>query len=706
MANVPEHMINLSLTRNIGIMAHIDAGKTTTTERILYYTGRSHKIGEVHDGAATMDWMVQEQERGITITSAATTVFWHLNNEAYKINIIDTPGHVDFTVEVERSLRVLDGAIAIFCAVGGVEPQSETVWHQANKYNVPRICYVNKMDRAGADFFKVMDQIREKLHATPVAIQLPIGAEDDFIGIVDLIRNKAYAWEETDNGSVYDEIDIPEDMKDMVAEYRTNLIEGAVEDDETLFEKYMEDPDSITAEEIIGQIRKATLDLRICPVMCGSSFKNKCVQPLLDAIVNYLPSPLDIDHVKGINPKTEQEEIRKADPKEPFCALAFKIATDPFVGRLCFFRVYSGTLKAGETVLNTGTGKRERIAKIVQMHANKQNPMDEISAGDIGAAIGFKAIRTGDTLTVENKPLVLENIQFPDPVVNVAVEPKTTADIEKMESSLAKLVEEDPTLFVHLDENSGQTILSGMGELHLDIIIDRLRREFGVEVNQGRPQVAYKETFTNTIQHREVYKKQTGGKGKFADIEFTMGPADEGIVGLQFVDEVKNGAIPREFIQAIEKGFKGALSNGVLAGFPVENAKVVVTDGSFHPVDSDALSFESAARIGFKEAGLKAGAVLTEPIMRVEIHCPDEYIGDVTGDLNKKRSILREVAADMGFQVIKADVPLAEMFGYITTLRSITSGRATFNMEFSHYAPVPETLADIVIKKAKGLYFI
>ena len=706
MQNVQGNMNPLSLTRNIGIMAHIDAGKTTTTERILYYTGRSHKIGEVHDGAATMDWMVQEQERGITITSAATTVFWHLNNEAYKINIIDTPGHVDFTVEVERSLRVLDGAIAIFCAVGGVEPQSETVWHQANKYNVPRICYVNKMDRAGADFFKVMDQIKERLHATPVAIQLPIGAEDEFIGVVDLIKNKAYAWEEQDNGSIIDEVEIPENMKDMVQEYRTRLIEGAVEDDEKLFEKYMEDPDSITEEEINAQIRKATLDLRICPVMCGSSFKNKGVQPLLDAIVNYLPSPLDIDHVKGINPKTEQEEVRKADPKEPFCALAFKIATDPFVGRLCFFRVYSGTLKSGETVLNVSTGKRERIAKIVQMHANKQNPLEEISAGDIGAAVGFKLIRTGDTLTVENKPLVLENIKFPEPVVNIAIEPKVTADLEKLDQSLAKLVEEDPTLFVHTDENSGQTILSGMGELHLDIILDRLRREFGVEVNSGRPQVAYKEAFTQTIQHREVYKKQTGGKGKFADIEFTMGPAGEGVQGLQFVNEVKDGAIPREFIPAIEKGFKGALTNGVLAGFPVENLKVTLTDGSFHPVDSDVLSFESCARIAFKEAGLKAGAVLMEPIMRAEIHCPDEYIGDVTGDLNKKRSILREVIADIGFQVIKADVPLAEMFGYITQLRSLSSGRATFNMELSHYAPVPEAIADVVIKKAKGLLFV
>lgn len=699
-------MNNLTLVRNIGIMAHIDAGKTTTTERILYYTGRSHKIGEVHDGAATMDWMVQEQERGITITSAATTVFWHLNNEAYKINIIDTPGHVDFTVEVERSLRVLDGAIAIFCAVGGVEPQSETVWHQANKYKVPRICYVNKMDRVGADFFKVMDQIEDRLHATPVPIQLPIGAEDNFVGVVDLIKNKAYVWEEEDNGSVFNEVEIPEDMKDMVAEYRTKLFEGAAEDNDELFEKYMEDPDSITEEELIAQIRKETLDLRICPVMCGSSFKNKGVQMLLDGIVNYLPSPLDIDHVTGINPKTEEEEIRKADPNGPFCALAFKIATDPFVGRLAFFRVYSGTLKAGETVLNVSTGKRERIAKIVQMHANKQNPMDEISAGDIGAAVGFKLIRTGDTLTVENKPLILENIKFPDPVVNIAVEPKVTADLDKLALSLTKLVEEDPTLFVHTDENSGQTILSGMGELHLDIILDRLKREFGVEVNSGRPQVAYKEAFTQTIQHREVYKKQTGGKGKFADIEFTMGPADAGVVGLQFVDNTKNGVIPREYIPAIEKGFKGAMNTGVLAGFPVENLKVTLTDGSFHPVDSDALSFESCASIAFKEAGQKAGAVLMEPIMKVEVRCPDQYLGDVTGDLNKKRSILREVIAEIGSQVVKADVPLAEMFGYITTLRSLSSGRANFSMELSHYAPVPEAIADVVIKKAKGLFFI
>lgn len=695
-------MNRLSLTRNIGIMAHIDAGKTTTTERILYYSGRNHKIGEVHDGAATMDWMVQEQERGITITSAATTVFWHLNDDTYKINIIDTPGHVDFTVEVERSLRVLDGAIAIFCAVGGVEPQSETVWHQASKYKVPRICFVNKMDRAGADYFKVIDQIHDRLKANPVPIQLPIGVEDTFAGVVDLISNKAYVWEE-DNGSTIDEVEIPEDMKDMVAEYRAKLIEGAAEDNEELLDKYMQDPDSITEAELIAQIRKETLDLRICPVMCGASFKNKGVQMLLDGIVNYLPSPLDVDHVTGINPKTEEEEVRKADPKGPFCALAFKIATDPFVGRLAFFRVYSGTLKSGSYVLNASTGKKERIAKIVQMHANKQNPLEEISAGDIGAAVGFKLIRTGDTLTSEDKPLLLESINFPEPVVNIAIEPKTTADIDKMEASLAKLMEEDPTLFVHIDENSGQTIMSGMGELHLDIIMDRLKREFGVEVNSGRPQVAYKEAFSQTIQHHEVYKKQTGGKGKFADIEFIMGPAEDGVTGLQFVNQVKNGAIPREYISSIEKGFKGAMTNGILAGYPVENLKVTVIDGSFHPVDSDALSFETAACIGFKEAGLKAGAVLMEPIMKVDINCPDQYIGDVTGDLNKKRSIVREVIANIGYQEVRADVPLAEMFGYITTLRTLSSGRATFNMEISHYAQVPDAIADVVIKRAKGL---
>lgn len=692
----------LHMYRNIGIMAHIDAGKTTTTERILYYSGRNHKIGEVHDGAATMDWMVQEQERGITITSAATTVFWHLNDDTYKINIIDTPGHVDFTVEVERSLRVLDGAIAIFCAVGGVEPQSETVWHQASKYKVPRICFVNKMDRAGADYFKVIDQIHDRLKANPVPIQLPIGVEDTFAGVVDLISNKAYVWEE-DNGSTIDEVEIPEDMKDMVAEYRAKLIEGAAEDNEELLDKYMQDPDSITEAELIAQIRKETLDLRICPVMCGASFKNKGVQMLLDGIVNYLPSPLDVDHVTGINPKTEEEEVRKADPKGPFCALAFKIATDPFVGRLAFFRVYSGTLKSGSYVLNASTGKKERIAKIVQMHANKQNPLEEISAGDIGAAVGFKLIRTGDTLTSEDKPLLLESINFPEPVVNIAIEPKTTADIDKMEASLAKLMEEDPTLFVHIDENSGQTIMSGMGELHLDIIMDRLKREFGVEVNSGRPQVAYKEAFSQTIQHHEVYKKQTGGKGKFADIEFIMGPAEDGVTGLQFVNQVKNGAIPREYISSIEKGFKGAMTNGILAGYPVENLKVTVIDGSFHPVDSDALSFETAACIGFKEAGLKAGAVLMEPIMKVDINCPDQYIGDVTGDLNKKRSIVREVIANIGYQEVRADVPLAEMFGYITTLRTLSSGRATFNMEISHYAQVPDAIADVVIKRAKGL---
>jgi elongation factor G len=704
MANVTENMNKLAMTRNIGIMAHIDAGKTTTTERILYYTGRSHKIGEVHDGAATMDWMVQEQERGITITSAATTVYWHLNNEEYKINIIDTPGHVDFTVEVERSLRVLDGAVALFCAVGGVEPQSETVWRQANKYNVPRICFVNKMDRTGADYFKVVDQIKSKLNANPVPLQLPIGCEDSFVGVVDLIKNKAYVWEE-DLGSTIDEVAIPDDMIDQVAEYRHKLIEGVAEDNDILLEKYLNDPESITEEEMIAQIRQATLEMRICPVLCGASFKNKGVQTLLDAIINYLPSPLDIDHVVGTNPKTNEEEERTCDPNGPFCALAFKIATDPFVGRLAFFRVYSGTLESGAYVYNASTGKKERIARIVQMNANKQTPLDKIEAGDIAAAIGVKQIHTGNTLTVENKPLLLEDITFPEPVVNVAVEPKLQADVDKLDQALAKLVEEDPTLLVHTDENSGQTILSGMGELHIDIIVDRLKREFNVEVNQGRPQVAYKETFTQTIQHREVYKKQTGGKGKFADIDFVMGPADSGVTGLQFIDEIKGGEIPRDYISAVEKGFKSAMSNGVLAGFPVEAVKIRLVGGSSHPVDSDTLSFESAAQIAFKEAGLKAGAVLLEPIMKVEVTCPNEYIGDVTGDLNKKRSILREVKADVFTQEIKADVPLAEMFGYITTLRTLTSGRATFNMEISHYAPVPEALAEIVIKKAKGLYF-
>ena len=700
-----QNNINLALTRNIGIMAHIDAGKTTTTERILYYTGRSRRIGEVHDGAAPMDWMVQEQERGITITSAATTVFWNVNNAQYKINIIDTPGHVDFTVEVERSLRVLDGAVALFCAVGGVEPQSETVWHQADKYKVPHICYINKMDRSGADFFKVVDQIKERFNANPIPVQLPIGCEDEFLGVIDLIKNKALIWSEDEYGTQFEEVEIPEDMKEMAEEYRMRLLEGAAEDNEVLFDKFMTDPESITTEELIAEIRKATIERRACPVLCGSSFKNKGVQPLLDAIINYLPSPIDIEDVTGLNPKTEKEEIRKADPQGPFCALAFKIATDPYVGRLAFFRVYSGTLKAGSYVLNVTTGKKERISRIMQMNANKQTPLDEIGAGDIAAAVGFKTIRTGDTLTSEDKPILLESISFPQPVVQIAVEPKTQAEMDKLSVSLDKLAEEDPTFQVNTDENSGQTIIAGMGELHLDIIIDRLRREFGVEINVGNPQVTYKESFTELVHHREVYKKQTGGKGKFADIEFEIGPADEGVNGLQFINDVKGGNIPREYILATEKGFKNALSNGVLAGFPMDSVKVRLIDGSTHPVDSDALSFEVAAHLGFKEAGAKAKPAVMEPVMKVEVRVPSEYLGDVSSDLNRRRSILKEVEAGVTHQIIKADVPLSEMFGYITTLRTLTQGRGNFSMEFSHYARVSDDLAEIVIKKAKGIFF-
>ncbi len=708
MMNNDQNITNtLSLTRNIGIMAHIDAGKTTTTERILYYTGRNHRIGEVHEGTATMDWMVQEQERGITITSAATTVFWNVDDKSFKINIIDTPGHVDFTVEVERSLRVLDGAVAVFCAVGGVEPQSETVWHQANKYKVPRICFVNKMDRCGADFFNVLEQIKNKLHATPVPIQLPIGEEDGFIGVIDLVKNKAIIWNGDDDelGAHYEVTDIPEGMADVAAKYRRMLVEGSAEDNEILFEKFINDPDSITEDEIIAELRKATLQMRICPVLCGASFKNKGVQPLLDAVVRYLPSPLDIDHVTGINPKTEKEEIRKADAKEPFCALAFKILTDPYVGRLAFFRVYSGTLNAGSYVLDVTTGKKERIARIMQMNANKQTPLDKIEAGDIAAAVGFKSIRTGDTLTDEKNPLLLESITFPQPVVQIAVEPKTQGDMDKLTNALMKLAEEDPTFLVSTDENSGQTLIEGMGELHLDIIIDRLRREFGVEINVGNPQVSYKESFTKTIHHRIVYKKQSGGRGKFADIEFELGPADDGMSGLQFVNDVKGGDIPKEFIPSIEKGFRSAMSNGVLAGFPVDSVKVRIIDGSFHPVDSDQLSFELAAQIGFREAGAQAGSVVLEPVMKVEVYVPSDYTGEVTSDLNRRRSILKEMDMEHGYQVIRADVPLSEMFGYITSLRTLTQGRGTFNMEFSHYSEVPSDLAEVVVKKAKGTYF-
>jgi elongation factor G len=693
----------LNFTRNIGIMAHIDAGKTTTTERILYYTGRSHKIGEVHEGAAVMDWMVQEQERGITITSAATTVFWDYHNDKYKINIIDTPGHVDFTVEVERSLRVLDGAVALFCAVGGVEPQSETVWRQADKYKVPRLCFINKMDRSGADFFSVLTQIKERLGANPIPLQIPIGEEDTFTGIVDLIRNKAFIWDDSSKGVVMVEIPIPENLIDVVEEYRLKLIESVAEESDVLLEKFMDDPNSITEEEMIYSIRKATIEMRISPVMCGASFKNKGVQTLLDGVVQYLPSPLDVDAVHGINPDTEEEEVRKVDPSEPFSALAFKIATDPFVGRIAFFRVYSGTLDAGSYIFNASTGKKERISRIMQMHANKQNPLDKIEAGDIGAAVGFKTIRTGDTLCDEKKPIVLESMTFPEPVISISIEPKTQVDMDKMSMALAKLAEEDPTFRVRTDEDSGQTIISGMGELHLEILVDRMKREFKVECNQGRPQVAYKEALTGSASHREVYKKQTGGRGKFADIQFEIGPADENVVGLQFVDEVKGGNIPREYIPAITKGFRESMSNGVLAGFSMDSMKVRLIDGSFHPVDSDALSFEMAARMGFKVAGRKAKAVLLEPIMKVEVNVPDDYIGDITGDLNKRRAVVREVTPKVGVQVVKADVPLSEMFGYVTVLRSLSSGRANSTMEFSHYMAAPENIAEAVVNKAKGI---
>jgi elongation factor G len=699
----PEKNNKLRFTRNIGIMAHIDAGKTTVTERILFYTGKNYKIGEVHEGAATMDWMVQEQERGITITSAATTVFWELEGKKHKINIIDTPGHVDFTVEVERSLRVLDGAVGLFCAVGGVEPQSETVWRQANKYNVPRISFVNKMDRAGADFFGVIDQIKERLGANPVPIQIPIGAEEDFQGVVDLVKNKAFVWDDSSKGVKIIEIPIPEDLQDTVYEYRMKLIEGVAEESDELLEKFMDDPDSITEQEMIEVIRKATLEMRITPVMCGSAFKNKGIQMLLNAIIEFLPSPLDIEAIKGVNPKTGKEEYRKPDPNDHFAALAFKIATDPYMGRLCFFRVYSGTLKSGSYILNVSTGKKERISRIMQMHANKQNPLDKIEAGDIGAAVGFKTIRTGDTLTDEKHPIILESMTFPDPVISVAIEPKTQGDMDKMTAALIKLAEEDPTFKVRSDENSGQTIISGMGELHLDILIDRLKREFKVECQVGQPQVAYKEAIVSTVTHREVYKKQTGGRGKFADIQFELGPAEETEEGLEFIDEVKGGNIPKEFIPSVKKGFEMAMQNGVLAGYPVESMRVRLFDGSYHPVDSDQLSFEMAAKMGFKSAARKAKSVLLEPIMKLEVVTPDEYVGDVTGDLNKRRAILEDITTKLGFQVVKAKVPLSEMFGYVTALRTLTSGRASSTMEFHSYAETPASIAEEVIKKIKGI---
>lgn len=689
-------------TRNIGIMAHIDAGKTTTTERILYYTGINYKIGEVHDGTATMDWMVQEQERGITITSAATTVFWDYSKQEYRINIIDTPGHVDFTVEVERSLRVLDGAIAIFCAVGGVEPQSETVWRQADKYNVPRISYVNKMDRTGADFFKVVTEIEDKLGAKPIPVQIPIGSEEEFNGVVDLIENKAFIWDNDSLGAEYHEIEIPEEIKETVTEYRTKIIEGTAEESEELLSKFLEDPNSISEEEIISAIRKATLDLRITPVLCGASFKNTGVQKLIDAIATYLPSPIDVPPITGINPYTDKKEERKSDNSEPFSALAFKIATDPFVGRVAFFRVYSGTFDAGQQVLNVNSGKRERIGRILQMHANKQKPLQKVEAGDIAVAVGFKDIRTGDTLTDLKHPILLDTINFPEPVISIAVEPKTQDDVEKMALALSKLTEEDPTFTVRIDEETGQTVISGMGELHLEIITDRLRREFNIEVNKGNPQVAYKEAITLPVRYQEVYKKQTGGKGRFADILVEISPADSEKRGLQFENEVRGGNIPKEYIPGVEKGFKNAMFNGVLAGFPVYSLKVRLLDGSYHSVDSDALAFEAAAALAFRKACQKARPTLLEPVMRIEIITPDEYLGEVTSDLNKRRGQIESVSSKLNGQVIRGKVPLAEMFGYVTVLRTITSGRASSNLEFSHYDRIPEDLIEDILYKVRG----
>ncbi len=695
---------DLKYTRNIGIMAHIDAGKTTTTERILFYTGINYKIGEVHDGAATMDWMEQEQERGITITSAATTTYWNYKNEQHKINIIDTPGHVDFTVEVERSLRVLDGAVALFCAVGGVEPQSETVWRQADKYGVPRIAFINKMDRTGADFFNVLRQLKDRLGATAVPLQLPIGAEDNFSGVVDLIERKAIVWVEDETlGMKYETVDIPEDMTEVVEEYREKLIEAVCETDDELLERFFEDREGISIEEFMAAARKAIINRQFTPVMCGAAFKNKGVQRLLDAVVAYLPSPIDVGAVKGNLPSDLEKEVeRNPDNEEPLAALAFKITTDPFVGRLAYIRIYSGTLKAGSYVLNTRTGKKERIARLYQMHANKQNPKDEIGAGDICGAVGFKDIRTGDTLCAMDKPIVLETMTFPEPVIGVAVEPKTQSDVDKLGNALSKLAEEDPTFQVQTDEDSGQTVIKGMGELHLEILVDRLKREFKVECNQGAPQVAYKETITLEVDHREVFKKQTGGRGKFADIVVKIGPADEGTTGLQFNDQVKGGNVPKEYIPSVEKGFKEAMRNGVLAGFPLVSLKVTLLDGSFHPVDSDQLSFEIAAKQAFKKACLKANPILLEPIMTAEVVTPEEYMGDIIGDFNRRRGQVEAMESRAGARVIKAKVPLAEKFGYVTVLRTITSGRATSSMEFSHYQEVPASISKDVLENIKG----
>ena len=696
---------DLHLTRNIGIMAHIDAGKTTTSERILYYTGKTHKIGEVHDGAATMDWMAQEQERGITITSAATTCYWHYDNKQFKINLIDTPGHVDFTAEVERSLRVLDGAVATYCAVGGVQPQSETVWRQADKYNVPRLGYVNKMDRTGADYFDVLRQMKEVLGANPVSLVIPIGSEETFKGIVDLIKMKAIIWHDETQGAEFEIDDIPADLKDEAEEWRGKLLESAAEFDEALMEKYFDDPNTITEEEVIAAIRKGTLAMQCTPMLCGSSFKNKGVQTLLDYICAFLPSPLDTPNIVGTNPTTGEEEDRKPSEDAPTSALAFKIATDPYVGRLVFFRVYSGKVEAGSYVYNTRSGKKERVSRLFQMNSNKQVPMEVIDAGDIGAGVGFKDIRTGDTLCDEAHPIVLESISFPDPVIGIAVEPKSQADVDKLGIGLAKLAEEDPTFTVHTDEQSGQTVISGMGELHLDIILDRLKREFKVECNQGKPQVNYKEAITKTVNLREVYKKQSGGRGKFADIIVNVGPIDEDYKegGLQFVNEVKGGNIPKEFIPSVQKGFETAMKSGVLGGYPMDSLKVTLLDGSFHPVDSDQLSFEIAAINAYKNACVKAGPVLMEPIMKLEVVTPEENMGDVIGDLNKRRGQVEGMdETRSGARIVKAMVPLAEMFGYVTALRTITSGRATSSMEYDHHAAVSSSIAKTVLEEIKG----
>jgi elongation factor G len=702
---------DLKYTRNIGIAAHIDAGKTTTTERVLYYTGVSHKIGEVHDGAATMDWMEQEQERGITITSAATTCTWDFpiengektpDTKGYHFNIIDTPGHVDFTVEVNRSLRVLDGLVFLFSAVDGVEPQSETNWRLADNYKVPRIGFVNKMDRQGSDFLGVCQQVKDMLKSNAVPIVLNIGDEDDFKGIIDLVKNRAIVWHDETQGATFDIIEIPEDMKEEARKYRALLIEEVASYDENLLEKFMEDEESITEEEVHAALRSAVMDMAIIPMICGSAFKNKGVQFLLDAVCRYLPSPTDKEGITGVNPDTDQEEIRKPDVKEPFAALAFKIATDPFVGRLAFFRAYSGRLDAGSYVLNNRSGKKERISRIYQMHANKQNAIDFIEAGDIGAAVGFKSIKTGDTLTSEKHPIVLESMDFPDPVIGIAVEPKTKADVDKLGIGLGKLAEEDPTFTVRSDEASGQTIISGMGELHLDVIVDRLKREFKVEVNQGQPQVEYKEAITASADHREVYKKQSGGRGKFADIVFTMEPAEEGFQGLQFESTIKGGNVPREFVPSVEKGFKEAMKNGPLAGYEMDSMKVTLKDGSFHAVDSDQLSFELAAKMGYKAAAKSARAKIMEPLMKLEVLTPEENMGDIVGDLNRRRGQVNDMSDRAGSKVVKALVPLSEMFGYVTALRTMSSGRATSTMEFSHYAETPSNVSEDVIAKAKG----